>query len=784
MILSERFFKATDELNTFEKHVNAPYVRRCYDLTGAVKAEVSVGATGFYDLFVNGKRITKGLLAPYISNPDHAVYYDRYDVTDLLMNGDNAFGLILGNGMQNCPGGRVWDFDIARFRGAPSFAFALTATFADGREAIFEADESFRCAPSPILFDDLRAGCFYDANLEQPGWNKAGFDDSSWGFVKKAETPRGEYVERKADPIVVTAERAPVKVYEGVLAKDFDNRGNMRLDTQYKFDIRGKKGIVYDFGVNVAGILRLKIDGKKGQRILIQCCEHQKTDGEISNKSIGSFYPDGYCQTVLYTCKGEKNEVFEPSFTYMGYRFAVVFGLEPDQVKPETLTMLVANSDLKQRADYECSDETMNTLRDMARRSDLANFYYFPTDCPHREKNGWTGDAAVSAERMVMMYTPEKSYLEWLSNICMAQRLQGDIPGVVPTGGWGYAWGDGPAWDNVLSEIPWQMYRLRGDLSAAMLCRESLLRYLSWIWQARRPDGLVDLGLGDWLQPGKGAGGHIVPNELTSSIMSMYIAWKSARMFEALGLEPHRVFADGMAKEFRDAIRRTQIDYYTMTARARCQTAQAMCIYYNVFDEAEKPAACRSLVEMIHEKDDHFDTGMLGVRVIFHVLSDCGEGALAFRMITREDWPSYGSMIRQGLTSLSEDFLPEEEWDNPNSLNHHFMGDISNWFLQRVAGIRVNPRLTGQDEIDITPDFIPALTYANACYDAPTGTVSVDWRREGEFVSLKIVCPEAVTGYIELPRGYVFYDQENCEDGLHGSKRARLKAGVWKAKKI
>lgn len=784
MFFSQRFFRATEELNTYEKHVNAPYVRKVYSLSGVASAEVSVGATGFYELFLNGRKITKGLLAPYISNPDDTVYYDRYDVTEWLSDGDNAFGLILGNGMQNNPGGRVWDFDIARFRGVPSFAFALTVTYRDGKRETFEADDSFRCAPSPILFDDLRSGCFYDANLEQPGWNRPGFDDSGWGYLKPAEMPRGDFEECKADPIVVTEERAPAEVFEGVLSRDFNNRENMRLDTQFKFDVREKKGIVYDFGVNTAGIIRLKINGTKGQQILIQLCEHRKTNGEICNASIGSFYPDGYCQTVLYICKGEGEEVFEPPFTYMGYRYAVVHGLTPEQAVPETLTMLVANSDLKQRADFDCSDETMKTLRDMVRRGDLANFWYFPTDCPHREKNGWTGDAAVSAERTVLMYTPEKSYLEWLNNICKAQRLKGDIPGIIPTGGWGYAWGDGPAWDNVLSEIPWQMYRLRGDLSAAGLCKESLLRYLSCIWQMRRPDGLVDAGLGDWLQPGKSAGGHIVPNELTSSIMCMYIAWKSARMFDALGLEPHRDFADRMAKDFREAIRRTQIDYCTMTARARCQTAQAMCIYYGVFDEAEKPAACRSLVKMIHEKDDHFDTGMLGVRVIFHVLSDCGEGALAFRMITREDWPSYGSMIRQGLTTLGEDFLPEEDWDTPASLDHHFMGDISNWFLQRVAGIRVNPRLTGPDEIDVTPDFLPQLTFAKGHYDAVAGTISVHWYREKDAVMLVIECPEALHGYIELPAGYVFDKSDDTYCNLHGSKRIPLKAGNWKAVKV
>ena len=172
------------------------------------------------------------------------------------------------------------------------------------------------------------------------------------------------------------------------------------------------------------------------------------------------------------------------------------------------------------------------------------------------------------------------------------------------------------------------------------------------------------------------------------------------------------------------------------------------------------------------------------MRVIFHVLSDCGEGALAYRMITREDWPSYGVMIKQGLTALGENFLPPEDWDDPDSLNHHFMGDISSWFIQRVAGIRVNPRLTSPDEIDIAPDFIPALSYAKACYDAPAGTVSVHWYREQDSVRLAIECPEAVKGYIELPRGYVFEVATDRDHGPHGSKRACLKTGLWTAVRI
>ena len=411
MNFPQTFYRAQDEMCTYEKHVNAPLIRRTFDAADFRKAEITISGLGFYELYLNGRKITKGLLAPYISNPDELVYFDKYDVTGMLENGKNTVGIILGNGMQNSMGGRVWGFDYARFRNVPCFAFGLVLTDENGEETVLEADESFKCKPSAIIFDDLRSGCFYDANLESEGWLDNDFDDSSWSAVKPAEKPRGEYRLCEADPIVVTQEIKAVEIREGVLSDDFGNRDNMKLDTQFKFDFRqrGEKGYIFDFGVNTAGIFRLKIDGEKGQRIYIQMCEFATSKNEPSYINTGSFYPDCYGQTALYICKGEKDEIFEPQFTYFGYRYAVVFGLKKEQVSDETLVMLRANSDLKERGSFECSDPVMNALRDMSRVSDLANFYYFPTDCPHREKNGWTGDAAVSCERVVLTLTPEKT---------------------------------------------------------------------------------------------------------------------------------------------------------------------------------------------------------------------------------------------------------------------------------------------------------------------------------------------------------------------------------------
>ncbi len=208
------FYRAQDEMCTYEKHVNAPLIRRTFDAADFRKAEITISGLGFYELYLNGRKITKGLLAPYISNPDELVYFDKYDVTGMLENGKNTVGIILGNGMQNSMGGRVWGFDYARFRNVPCFAFGLVLTDENGAETVIEADESFKCKPSAIIFDDLRSGCFYDANLESEGWLDNDFDDSSWSAVKPAEKPRGEYCLCEADPIVVTQEIKAVEIRE------------------------------------------------------------------------------------------------------------------------------------------------------------------------------------------------------------------------------------------------------------------------------------------------------------------------------------------------------------------------------------------------------------------------------------------------------------------------------------------------------------------------------------------------------------------------------------------
>lgn len=729
------FISATRDFCTIAHHVPAPYLRKSFVLKESPqKAELLICGLGFYELFVNGERITRGALAPFINNPDGVLYYDKYDLAGFLCPGENVLGVQLGNGMQNSVGGVGWGFDRARYHSSPKVTLRMEAAFADGPAFVLESDESFCTAPSPILFDDLRCGEHYDARREICDWCAPGFDDAGWTPALPADTPRGDTVLCGAEPIVVEREVIPVAI-----TKEDD-------------------GYVYDFGVCCAGVCRLSVDGRQGQSITLTHGDWLK-DGRFFLKNIQS-EPDGFFQTDVYTCKGG-GESWVPRFTYHGFQYVKVEGITPEQATPELLTFLVMHSGLAERGGFSCSDKTANRLQQLTRRSTLANFFYFPTDCPHREKNGWTGDVALSAEHTLLNLAPENSYREWLHSLRAAQTDEGLLPCAVPTGdkgGWGYNWGYGPAWDCALVELPFQLYVYRGDTQVVRENATAIFRYVDFLSRQVRPDGLVEMGLGDWCPPGRLADRYKSPLKLTDSIYSMDICRKAAFLFSVLGQERRRAFAESIGSALRRAIRQQLIDDCTMTAAGSCQTSQAMALYYGVFEPGEKPEAFKRLMEMIERTGGHIDTGVLGGRVIFHVLTAFGESDLAFSMITRPDFPSYGHWVARGANALWEDFLPDSL--QINSRCHHFWGDISSWFIKCVAGIRLNPRFTDVNELLIAPSFVSALNHSRGFHIAPAGRVESAWKRVDDGVELTVKAPETMKGVIRLPQGYVF------EDGL------------------
>ncbi len=734
--MKKNFIKATEDYCSREKHIAAPYLRRSFELDFAPeKAEIKICGLGIYCLFINGQEITKGYLAPYISNPDDYCYYDEYDITKLLKKGKNVIGVMLGNGFMNSLGGYVWDADVAAWRGAPRVALTLTAA-AEGMEGVLiESDTEFKVCPSPIGFDDIHYGEYYDARNNIDGWANTDFDDGAWENAIPAKPPRGEFRLCRAEPIKVIDVRKPQRV------------------------IKCEEGYIYDFGVNSAGICEVDIkNAESGQRLTLRYAEQVKENELLVDSVVFPItrYPDYYenNQKDVYICRGDGREKWKPRFTYHGFRYVLVEGISESQATEDLLTYHVMSSELATHGDFKCSNETVNKLFEMTKNSDRSNFYYYPTDCPHREKNGWTGDVATSCFHMMMLYDCKASFSEWLANVRKSQNDVGALPGIVPTAGWGYDWGNGPAWDRAAFYLPYECWRLRGDTQIIKDNAHTLMRYLEYILTRRNEDGTVAFGLGDWASVGRRYSKFETPLVVSDSILVMDMAKKAAEMFEAVGQKHSASFARGIYLDMRDTVRSVLLDKETCTLLGRTQTAQAMGLYHGIFEPNEEQKAFAVLLELIHEKDDSFDCGIIGCHKIFHVLSKFGEGELAFKMITKKDYPSYGYLLEIGETSLPERFMPDGA--PCDSHNHHFFGDIARWFIREIAGLRVENYKT----VVIKPDFLKEINSAEAYYELPSGRVSVKWETESDGrIRLEYVCPEGVDISVILPEGAVCYTE-------------------------
>ncbi len=768
-MLSKKFISATKERNTLLKHVAAPLMRKNFILKEIPdELIITVCGLGFYDIFINGEKITKGILAPYISNPDHICYYDKYDLLPYVKKGKNVIGFILGNGFKNNDGGFVWEFDAADFVGAPQLAFSIEGKTGE-EKILIEADESVKTHPSPITFDDIRCGTFYDATKEIEDWCSPDFDDSGWNNAFFSDTPRGKAKICEAEPVTVRQVHKAETFRKATLDRSYkhhqkyDQKNHPVKDRV--FTEKDINGYLYDFGFNSAGIPLLTLyNTKSGQVIELQHCEYINHKNEPSYTNL-LCYIDGYVQRDIYVCKGAEKETFAPPFTYHGFRAVFVTGLTEEQAKEDTVQYLECSSEFNERGNFSCSDDTLNKLQEMVRRSDLSNFYYFPTDCPQREKNGWTGDVTVSAEHMLLNFTCENSLIEYMNSVRAAQNEAGTIPGIVPTGGWGFAWGNGPIWDNVLVEVPYQVARYTGKEGILKESAASLMRYLHYASNKRNEKGLLCYGLGDWVKPKNGR--EVATKEFVDSVMIYQFAVKASRVFDKIGMKAQKAFADGFAEELKRDIVKNYIDDENGFVANNAQSAYVLAIIHELFSEEGKKKAVENLVKDINDFGGMHDCGMIGVRYLFYVLSRNGHSDLAYKILVGTEGTCYGNFIKRGLKTLPESFTAFDENGDPyswQSINHHFLGDISHYFISDIAGIRVNDNFKDAKNIDIVPTFIDELDNAKAYFDSVCGRVEVQWEKKGNKALLKVDLPEGIYGEIKAD----FADGEKVKNAVSG----------------
>lgn len=706
MKLSSSFICSGEAKNEYKAHVCAPLFFREFTLSKIDGAKLGVCGLGFYRLFVNGVELTKGRFAPYISNPDEVLYYDCYDASVYLKEGRNVLAVWLGNGMQNSIGGDVWDFDKGSWRSAPKLALC----FENGGQVVFESDEQFVFCPSAITFDDMRAGEHYDARKE------TSFSPESLAGMKSAvltDAPKGEKRICRADPIVVREERKPISIVEC------------------------ENGYVYDFGIDSAGIVKLCVNADEGQKIKLYHFE-LFSNGKINRTNIAFAKTKAdYWQQNEYVCKRGYNE-YIPSFAWVGCRYVYVEGLTKEQATKASLTFLLASSDLKRSVFVKTSNRLLNKFYENVINSDYSNFYYFPMDCPHREKNGWTGDAKLSAEQYCLNFDCRKSFDEWLFNVRRAQRENGSIPLIVPTGDWGF--GEvGPAWDGVLVELPYRMYQYYRDEQILKDNISAILKYLAFAEGKRDERGLVDFGMGDREQTYSDESSDFdTPTVVTNTLIFIELCQKTEKMLAVLGEEKERVRICALKNGLIGAFKKHCINEYCKVVPFT-QTGQALAIDVGIFEGEEKDYAVAQLVWLVQSCGLKTRAGAIGVRVLFNVLSENGYPELAYKMAMSEEYPGFLYPVKQGATSLWESPICLSETANClerkigirlPSFNHHWFGSVSAWFVKYVIGFKLSEDLSDA-EVTLVPAFVDELKYATARISCRGTEFSIGWKHIG-----------------------------------------------------
>jgi len=715
-----------------------------------VKADLHITGLGYYEASLNGRRIGTKLLDPSPTDYCKTVLYSTYQVEDEIKDGENTLSVLVGHGLFCVRALSHWWFEKAPWKAPPCMIARLELTYADGTTETVVSDRTWRQMPSSIGYDDFREG-------EVIGVCDDSLPDYRANVIPAVEVngPSGRLVAESHHAAESVEEFRPVAIHSftgnvQVVAFPKNISGWVRLS------IRGaQKGDVvsvrYDERVNkdfspVApspGIIRdLRKPASGPDRRRIDCYFDASASTNICTVDTGF-------QTDRIVCSGSEVEMYEPKFTYNGFQYVVIRGLRTKLRKDDIVAKFIHTA-FPRQATFECSDPVFNSLMDMADVAFRSNYTDgFPTDCPHREKNGWMGDASFACELAQYCYGNTSGYEKWLRDICDAQNEKGDLPGIVPTAGWGFKWGNGPAWDSALPVVAWNLYIYRGNRRILDEIYPTLVRYLAYT-ATKATDGLVKHGLGDWVP----ADSKAMPSTLfTSSCYYMQAQEIAAKIAALKGFKDDAErFAAGAAAT------KASINAKLMKSPGVYdnggQTAQGMALSFGVVPEEHLAAARARLVAAFEKADGKSQMGVLGMKHSLRALSEAGRSDVAYAMLVHPGEPSPAAWFRKGGTTLWED------WEDGGSRNHIMFGDFACWAYQRLAGIRLpdggsaatpDPAVCAFQKFIVAPEFIPQLSHVSASVMSMYGRISVGWRRDGENIAVNVTVPPNATAVLRLP---------------------------------
>jgi alpha-L-rhamnosidase len=709
----------------------APLLRKEFALEKSIaRARLRIVGLGYYVAYINGRRIGDAVLDPPPTAFNETALYATYDVTDRVRRGENAIGVILGRGYFGAPTSHSFlGLASAPWRSEPRLLAQLDVTYEDGTTTRVVSDGTWTMTDGPIM-DSAWHGEHYDARLEQPGWSRPGFDASGW-------TPAHEQPARTRKVLALAMEQ-------------IENAETLR---PVSASTPAPGVTVYDFGRVTAGWALISTRGEAGTKITLTYGETLLPDGTVARF-------DDQAHVDSYTLRGGGRETWEPRFARHGFRYIQISSApsEPDALR---VRARVNHTAVPSTGRFESASDLLDQLHANQRATVLANLWGFPTDTPWRDRMGWTADAWLFLDSAALNFGVQRLYSQWLRTYRESQSADGSLPVIAPAVSiLGASLLNDPSWSGTIVLDAWALYQHYGDAHVLTDNYEAMARWMDRMATAIAGTGNVYRGFsfGDWATPGSDAKGATLffPPEgsaLTATADLYQEARTLARIAAVLGRSVDVTKYDALADQIKTAFNATFFDaaantYRTNVAAGYRQTSNLMPLAYGLVPTDREEAVYANLVADIRSRGDHLNTGAIGTKQLLPVLTEHGDGELAYTIATQTTYPSWGYWLAQGATSSWE------TWSHTGpgqSENHAFLGTFDDWLYTHLAGIQAAE--PGYATVRIKPVVPTALAHASASVGTPRGDVASAWRRSGGTLTLSVAIPGNTTAEVHVPAG-------------------------------
>jgi alpha-L-rhamnosidase len=598
---------------------------------------------------------------------------------------------------------------------APALLFQMNIELANGKTVSVSSDTSWKTSAGPVVSNSVYDGEVYDARLEKPGWDRPGFNNSGWAPARQERGTAG----------AISAEMMPpIRVVDTLVPRSMTNP---------------EPGVyVYDFGQNFAGWAQLRVRGPQGAKVRLRFSELIYPNGMINRQNLRSAKARD-----VYILKGSGLEKSEPHFTYHGFRYVELRGF-PGAPSLDSIRGRVVNSAVRTTGSFVASKQVLNQIQHLIRWGQLSNLHSIPTDCDQRnERQGWMGDAQVSAEEAMMNFDMAAFYTNFVRDIRDAQMPDGKIPDTVP-----HKYGQypaDPAWGTAYPLLCWYMWQQYGDTRILQENYDGLKKYEEFL-RTRAKDNILRYSYyGDWV-----AIKH-TPGALVSDSYFYYDTRILADIAKILGrTEDAEAFAK-LAGEIKDAFNKEFFNSETGEYANGTQTAQAMPLFLDLAPEKVRGGVMGKLYNnIVYEHNTHVTTGFIGVKYLLPVLTRFGHSDVAYELATQTTYPSWGYMIAQGATTLWE-LWQSKIGPSMNSHDHIMMGSLGSWFYRALGGINLGPEGEGYRHILVEPNLVEDLDWASASIETVRGQVSCSWKKKAGGISMEVVVPANSDAKIVVP---------------------------------